>query len=539
MKNSFSKFFAIVVITAFASKLYAQEIEIQNGAQFQVTSLEMVEAVIDASDAGTSFLTRAGFTGKKFRVMNLDGQLNEKSKFEIEIPEQNGKKLKYFWSNKMGKNVYFISSYFDRKANDYYLYASELDPNSGKFIRHVEAVKVNNKQFNMWTNPFSAVRSVDSTKMLFITEYPTSGSENASYGLKVVNEDMSALWSKDITFPHQDKDFDMLDFDVDSDGNVFFTTAIRMSYDEKADKGSKGKYYVTIYSYYHATDELSTYEIGFTSEIMRSIDLDFNSKNELVGTGFYSERSFVDSYKGFFYIRIDPKTKEVKAKTLTPFSKELLTELIGERQAEKGRELGLYEIRESIALSSGGMAVVAENYIYRSYYTTNSKGESVHHESWLYGNVVVMYVDADGKMESAGVIKKRQYCTATNGNYTLMQGLGIGATPGVNELPYYGIGTMQKDGSVYIIYNENPKNAERLAAGKKPLSVRQRTSETQLVTFSPDGKSSTSVLFKSKDKEAGYSMPLMPRSSIQYSASSMIVFGRKGKNMRVSRVTVK
>ena len=59
----------------------AQEIKIHNGAQFTVTSLESVETVLDASDNQTSFLTRAGFISNKFRVLNLDGQLNEKSKW--------------------------------------------------------------------------------------------------------------------------------------------------------------------------------------------------------------------------------------------------------------------------------------------------------------------------------------------------------------------------------------------------------------------------------------------------------------------------
>lgn len=126
---------------------FSQTIEVHNGAQFQVTSLESVETIIDVSEQGTSFLTRAGFIANKFRVLNLDGQLNELSKFEIEVPEVNGKKLKYFWSVKLGKSVYFMSRYFDRKADEYTLYASQLDPSNGQFKQHFEAVKVVDKKF--------------------------------------------------------------------------------------------------------------------------------------------------------------------------------------------------------------------------------------------------------------------------------------------------------------------------------------------------------------------------------------------------------
>ncbi|MBL7897049.1 MAG: hypothetical protein JNJ99_00850 [Crocinitomicaceae bacterium] len=516
----------------------AQEIKIHNGAQFTVTSLESVETVLDASDNQTSFLTRAGFISNKFRVLNLDGQLNEKSKFEIEIPEVEGKKLKYFWATKIGNNVYFMSRYFDNKANTYYLFASELNPTTGNFNRHLEAVKVTDDKFRSFNNPFSATRSVDSLKVMFLTRYPTKNNENARYGMKVVNSDMSEVWSKDIEFPIEDKNFTMMDIEVDKDGNVHLVAQIRMTNDEKDDKDSRSRYYVNIYSYFWKTGELKQYEVGFQNELMREIELEVNANNELVGTGFYSEKKFMDSYKGFFYMRIDPTTKEVVAKSLSPFSTELLTEIIGERKAEKGKEMPAYVVRRVMPMSNGGISVVAEHYVYTKNTYTDANGNTHTSESWLFGNVLVMFLDSEGKMKTAAVIKKRQYCTARDGGATLWQQLGIGMTPGVNELPYYGISVMQNKDNIYVMYNENPKNAERAAAGKKLLSVRQKTSVTQLVTVTPDGKLNADVLFKSQDKEAGYKMPLMPRSSIQYSANEMIVFGRKGKTMRVSRLTI-
>lgn len=528
-------FFSAVLVLAAQISLLAQEITIHNGAQFQVTSAEFVETVVDANDQGTSFLTRAGFIGNKFRVLNLDAQLNEASKYEIELPEISGKKVKYFWATKLGSSVYFLSRYFDSKANTYYMFASELNPSNGKFNRHFEALKVTDDKFNRFSSPFSATRSADSSKVMFLTRYPTKGSENARYGMKVLKDDMSELWSKDIEFPIEDKYFTMMDIEIDRDGNVHLVAQIKMTSQEKNEKDSESKYYVNVYSYFWQTGELKQYEVGFQEEIMRTIDLQLNRNNELIGTGFYSERKFVNSYKGFFYLRIDPVSKEVVSKNLSPFSTELLTELIGERKAEKGKELPPYVVRAAIPLNDGGMAVVAEHYAYSRY--TDSEGNTT--ETWLFGNTLILYLDSEGKMQTAGVIKKKQLCTAKNGAPTLMQQFGLGIYPGVNELPYYGLAIMESNKNVYILYNENPKNAERLQNDQKPLSVRQKNSVTQLVTITPDGKISSDVLFKSKDKSSGYSMPLMPRSSIQYSSNEMIVFGRKGKNMRVSRVTVK
>lgn len=526
---------ALWIFVASASVSFSQDVEIHNGAQFITARLEFVETILDASPDKVSFLTRTGLTGNKFRVLNLDGQLNERSKFEIEIPEVNNKKLKYFWSVKLGESVYFMSRYFDSKANDYYLYASELDPSTGKFVRHLEALKVNDKSFKSLRNPFAAVRSIDSTKVLFVTAYPTSANENARYGLKVVNSDMTEIWSKDVIFPHKDKDFSFQDFDVDKDGNIHFVAAIRMSMEERNEKDSKGKYYISIYSYFHETGELKQYDVGFKDEIIRTMDLDFNDKGEMVGTGFYSERKFVDSYKGFFYLRIDPVSKEVVASNLSPFSTELLTEIIGARRAEKGKEMPPYIIRASRPLEDGGMVVVAEHYVYSQ--NTDQNGQTT--EMWLYGNVVVMFINAEGKMETAAVLKKKQLCTAKNGGPTVLQMMGVGMYPGSNELPYYGISIMQHKNDIHILYNDNPKNIERLKAGKNPLSVRQKNSITYLSTVTRDGKVTTTELFKSKDKDAGYRMPLMPRTYMQYSDNDMVVVGAKGKYMRAARITIK
>ena len=170
--------------------------------------------------------------------------------------------------------------------------------------------------------------------------------------------------------------------------------------------------------------------------------------------------------------------------------------------------------------------------------TTSSSGQQQTTETWLFGNVVVMYMSPDGKMETASVIKKKQYCTAKNGGASLLQQLGFGLYPGVNELPYYGISIIENDNNIYIMYNENPKNEQRVKDGKNPKSVRQRNSVTMLNTFKPDGSTYGEVLFKSKDASEGVKMPLMPMSYVQYSDNSAIIFGRKGKKMRATRITI-
>ena len=216
-----------------------------------------------------------------------------------------------------------------------------------------------------------------------------------------------------------------------------------------------------------------------------------------------------------------------------------MTDIIGERKAEKGKDMPKYKVREVYPLANGGLGIVTEHYVYTKQTTTDSKGNQHTTETWLYGNVLVMYLDKDGKMESSSVLKKKQMCTAKDGNATLFQLMGIGMYPGVNELPYYGIGSMIVGDDIHVLFNDNPKNEVRKQDGKKPKSVRQRNAVTSLTTFKPGGKMATNLLFKAKDASGGYKMPLMPRNSVQFSKNEMIVFGAKGKNFRAASITIK
>jgi hypothetical protein len=513
-------------------------VKIENGTQFKVTSLESVESVLEVTKAKTTFLTQAGLTGKKFRLLSLNENLNSKSSIEIDLPEIDKKKVKYVASGKYGESVYIFSRYYDRKENKISLFASEINTSTGKFNRDFEVISAVDDKFSSFSNPFTLTRSIDSTKLLVVIQYPVRNNENVRYGLKVLNNDMSAVWSKDINFNEQNRDFTLNDIEVDRKGNIHMIANMRMSREEKKEKDVDSRYYVNVYSYFHNSDELEQYEIGFQNDIIRTIDLDVNEKDELIGMGFYSEKKFTlnDSYTGFFFLKINPNSRKVVTSTQSKFSTELIEELVGERKAKKGK-FPTYLTRKSIPLSNGGYAVVLEHYNYTYSTQTSPNGAQTTFETWLFGNVVVMYLDENGEMKTASVIKKRQYCTAKNGAPSYLQMLGVGTYPGVNELPYYGISVLENDDNIYLLYNENPKNEARLKEGKNPKSVRQRTSVTMLVTSTPDGKVNGNVLFKSKDRSEGIMMPLMPRSYVQYSENAAIVFGRKGKTMRATRIT--
>lgn len=526
----------------FVTLINAQKVEVTNGPQFLMAkSSEQIVEILNMDRDNFSFLTQQG--RKSFKVMTLKDDLNLKSTKEVELPEVKGKDVKYISAGQIGENTYFFSQFFDKKLEIMNLYASDLNLSKGTFNQHYEAMSVKDDKFNMFSRPFTMQRSIDSTKVMFVAAYPTKGKEKAKYAIKVTDNKLNEIWKKDIIFKELDKNFTPISYLIDKDGNIHIAAIIRMDKEQKKSSDAKGKYYVSIFSYFHETEELKEYEIGFKDELIISANLEVNHSNEIVCTGFYAENKLFDAgMKGFFFLRIDPKSKEVVAKSLSPFDKKFLGELMSERKAEKGKGLYNYLVRKTFPLSDGGMAVVSEYYVYTETQSQNGSTTQI----WVYGNVLVFFLDKDGNMKTYSILKKNQMCMSkssggavqTNLFSSLMSELGLTLYPGITELPYYGIATMMKDDHVYLVYNENPKNEARLKAGKKPKSVRQRTSVTMLIDFDPDGKIDGSVLFKSKDKESGFKMPLMPRYHYNFSKDAMLIIGRKGKKARVTEIKV-
>lgn len=525
----------LIVVFSITGMLYAQDVEVTNGVPFQLSkSRENIINVLSSEKENFSFLTKLG--KKNYHLVTLNSKLGLASNKPLTLPEVKGKEVKYITAAKLGEKTFFFSRSFDKKSDTYTLYASELNLKTAKFDKHVEVLKAQDDKFSMFWSPFSITQNIDSTKILFTVQYPTKGKEKAKYGFVVTDNVLNPIWKNDIIFDELDKNFTAQNFLVDKDGNVHITAIIKMDKEEKKDKGAASRYYQGIYSYFHKAKDLIQYELGFKDEIILSSNFKLNEKNELVCTGFYGEKKVFDAgYKGFFYMRIDPASKKVVAKNLSPFDKEFLGQLMSAKKAEKGKGLTNYLVRETFINSKGEMTVVCEYY---NYYQTQDQNGNITSETWIYGNVLVFFLDNEGKMKTYSILKKNQLARNVYGNLFVTL-LSAAMTPTGAEVPYYGIGCMMKDDKVQMIYNENPKNKERAKAGKKLKSVRQKNSVTELVQFDADGKITSNTLFKSKDKDAGLKMPVMPQYHYNYSKDGMIVIGKKGKNVRMVNIEVK
>jgi hypothetical protein len=268
--------------------IHAQDVKVFNGTPFMMSNgNEQFSKILNLNPKNFSFLTKSGL--RKYRVVSLDEDLKVDVSKDLELMEVNQKEVKFVDAGQIGDATYFFSQSFDRKTNEMNLYASNLDIKTGEFKEHNQALNIQNDKFVALSRPFQVIRSVDSSKVLFVCDYPVKNQDNATVAVKVTDNKLNELWKQDIIFDKMNRDFSVLEYLVDNKGNIHISASVRMDNDEKRDAGAKGRYYVAIYSYFHETGELKEYEIGFQEEIIMTSHLELNDKDELICTGFYTE----------------------------------------------------------------------------------------------------------------------------------------------------------------------------------------------------------------------------------------------------------
>ena len=205
----------------------AQEVTVVNGTPFEMNKRgESIQRVLNTDRNDFSFLTLRG--RKTFRVVSLDEKLKMDVSKELELPSIGKKEVKYVDAGQIGETTYFFSQYFDRKADQITLFASDLDVKKGKFNEHFEAMVIKDKDFGMFSRPFQVVRSLDSTKIMFICTYPAKNKENARIAVKVTDNNLKELWKNDIIFDQENRDFTVLDYLIDSKGNLHMSATNRL-----------------------------------------------------------------------------------------------------------------------------------------------------------------------------------------------------------------------------------------------------------------------------------------------------------------------
>jgi hypothetical protein len=253
-------------------------------------------------------------------------------------------------------------------------------------------------------------------------------------------------------------------------------------------------------------DKISLIPLSMESKIQSDIEFYLDTaRNKMLLVGFYSEKKSTSAAGVVFYTMPLDSPEKLTA-SFTPFSKELLTKIIGEKGSDKEKEMQDFVVHRLVPRSDGGIILVSECfYIEKQPYNSFTSGvqgigapQPMVRNVYNYDEVLVFSLNADGSVDWWQAISKNQN-SVNDGGYNLS------------------IATLVKKEHIHIFFNLNNKNSN----------------EIMEYSISNDGKMTDKILLKS----ANYYIDFAPRQSRQIASGSILMPVMKDRKFNLLKLT--
>lgn len=409
-------------------------------------------------------------------LQQLDGSFAMEKLIPLK-PMHGNSKLDVEFCFESNGGIYFFGSIVDNAVNTKSLYM--LKVNSKTLLPEGTAQMICQLHFDRGArlSTFSYDFSRDSSKVLIYGNPILKKREMEEYSLVVLDQDMEQLWAKTITLPYPEAKFEVEDFAVDNDGNVF---VLGVKYAERGESKRRGKpnYEYKILSYRDDGDDVDEYSASIGDYFITDMQIDVSPKKDIVCAGFYSEKGTF-SIKGSYYVRIDRKSKAIVRQSTKEFDIDFITmnfteaqERRAKRREAKGKNVELYEydLDEIVLRADGGAVLVAEQYYVVVICRTDPKtGVTTCTYYYHYNDIIVVSVDPSGKIEWATKIPKRQSSVNDNGYWS-------------------SYAMMIVEDKLHFIFNDTRKNLDIPKQGKYyNFTVRDKNGIVMLATVDSEG----------------------------------------------------
>jgi hypothetical protein len=397
---------------------------------------------------------------------------------------------------------------------------------------HVEilAADVENKRRS---GNFFIKLSRDRSKMLLLHSAPHKKTAEDKWvvNLRVLTPSLFTIKEMEEEFPwirrsKTNDEYTISSYAISNEGGAY--VAIR-----KRGWDRRAKLYITkdmtVYMYDPANGfEVREIPVDLGDKAASSILLDIDREGNLVGGGFYGERTprgmfKYEGIKGSYYVKINRVSEEVEVATTEDFTQEFTAKILKEKQAAKGKLVPNNFIPRKIILKEGGGAVIIAEY-FEYVFIQNNNGSSS--ERWFHGPVVVVSIDENGNQEWVRAIPKNQIYVKTN----LALGIGgvgwavwITIPTGKNKSVYHSFLVGISGENIHLVYNDNPKNIELTHFRDTKALTGFNKAIPVSVIISADGEVKKEILADRDRKQ----VVLRPKIYFQDDFDKVIIYGNK------------
>lgn len=429
--------------------------------------------------------------------------------------------------------ILVFSSVFDKgnDANTLYVRAyglSDLSPQGG--LKKVHSIHAESKRDQ---GSFSVDERPSGNG--FAVTVRSSGLEKGDTHRKVLlyGDDLSLEEEVDENYemPFTFEEFDMEDVIVSEDGSKVI---VGRKYPEKQEKRSRkreGKptYDMVLLTYGPEGGKPVVSNIPAGDRFLQDMTLRLpEGSGDILCAGFWGNKGSW-SVRGAYFMRLDRNTKAIVHQSFKEFDNEFITQYMTEKEEKKatkkaerkGEDLEMYEydLDDIIIRDDGGAVLVGEQYHYYVTTTTTSTPNggttttTTYH--YVYNDIIAININAEGDIEWASKIPKRQHTTNDGGRYSS-----------------YAI-TIKGD-KMYFVFNDSGENLMLLPGQKvKQFELKGKDALITLATIDADGHVHREALLAPDKRDA----ILMPKECFQMEDDRMFVYATRKKEYRYGMIT--
>ena len=544
----FSVFFLLVITFSLKAQTDNTPGGVNWGKELREPAGSRIANIIAVTKGGFFALRRreAGNLNKfKVYLERYDNKMNLKKSEELQLKYKN-KTQDFEQVVMLNRQLYLLTSFNNQAKQKNYLFKQKISHRSLQADGKLAKIGEIDAQNKVREGRFGFKLSRDSSKLLIYNQLPYKKNEPERFAFRVFDENFEEIWDKKITLPYPDNNFNVEEYRVDSEGNVYLLGVIFQDR-IKVRRSGKPNYQYVILAYSNDEEEAQQYRIDLGDKFITDLTFRLDRNKNLVCSGFYSEKGDF-SVKGTYFLTLNTHTKEIEKQNLKEFDFDFLTQRFSEREKERAKkaelennarkepELYRYSLDDLILRSDGGALLVAEQYyVYERYYDRfnnySDRFFSPYYYPFSYGryggyngnrvdyyynynDIIVINIRPDGSIEWATSIPKRQRTVNDGGYYSS-----------------YAMATIRD--RLYFVYNDNARNFDEKRNDKRIYNFDGRQSIITLAEIKIDGSLNIYPLYSNRDAN----IITRPKICKQIGRKQMAVYGERGNAYRFGHLT--
>ncbi|MES2411674.1 MAG: hypothetical protein V4535_09560, partial [Bacteroidota bacterium] len=392
----------------------------------------------------------------------------------IVLPELNDKDLDFEDIVLMNDKLYVIGSVFHRKEKKFTLVGipvSEKGILSTNMITLFESIVAKSAD----RGGFYFRKSPDDQMLLVMHTALFEKEDAMKYEIKLFDESMKAAFSTEdkVSYDDNKKDyqFTISDFDVNNKDDVFLV--VNEGYRDKKQKEKVEKIELHIFKKAN-NHRKEVVKIDVIDKEIINCRMMATSKDDVKLAGFFSsvrENGKANKeLKGVYNITVNLKSNTTENVKFNEFDMPTKIKLLGERRANKGKDVKpLYNIQSIVEKNDGGLIVISE---YRTIYVGQKQGIGpfgLQPITYTANEMIVNSFKPDGSLEWSNVVAKEQAASVTvasfnlfgsgsNGSFNVDVALSIPLAVMGRGPEYLSAIPIYKNGQLNILFNDNVKN---------------------------------------------------------------------------------